>query len=454
MATAVTLHGGQGSDTINFAFTVTGTNTTRYTTDFATAVNTILSNGGSLTPVTGTAAMFADSPAATTVYDLTLPPSDTIPVPSFAISGSGYVIDTISGAASVSLTGSDTVLVAAINAASTITGAGGHNQIIFVTGNNEFVGTADTGGDTVVAGSGFDSILTSKSGQTTVNSGTGSASITLQDTTAASTGAFNDFVWINDGTNKVYADGTRDAVFATVAGQSIYGAATTTVGTLGVVLSGNSTGDIVSAGATDTVAVYDDASNNTIMGGSQLLYFIGESKITANVVSGSGTVLGFGASGDNITLTTGMTSTGSPASGIMSFAVGSGNETLNGAGATGNLFLFGSGDSTSASTDSLVGGYGNDLLVAGYGAETLTGGAGANTFLIDSAASAMASVKITDFLSGGNNTLDLSGFSNPDSIYTAGSEVGGAYVVTLDKTTITFVGVTSGSQLEGHVVTF
>jgi len=52
MATGITISGGQGADTINFAFTVTDTNTTAYTQSFANAVNAILqAQGGVTTPL-------------------------------------------------------------------------------------------------------------------------------------------------------------------------------------------------------------------------------------------------------------------------------------------------------------------------------------------------------------------------------------------------------------------
>jgi hypothetical protein len=462
MSAAVTIHGGQGSDTISFAFTVTGTNTTRYATNFATNVNNILASG-SPTPISPDASAVAAAVQATTepVYVLATPSPTSPTLPSFTVPGPGYVLDTISGAAGIALAGNDTVLVAAINAEATVTGAGADNQVIFVDGNNTFVGTADLGGDTVVAGSGFDTIYTSAAGQTTVNSGTGDASIYLQDTTAASAGAINDFVYIDDGANTVYANGASDAVIATTEGQTVYGDSVAGGNNfLGVLFASNSDGtpngnDLVNAQASSTVSVYDYSSNNTVIGGSGVLYFLGGNNVTATIDGGNGGAYVFGSAGDSITLSATAADTG-----FGYFVAGGGNETLNGAGSTQSLYLTGGQpDSTGAAVnDSITGGSGFNLLTAGGGSETL-GGAGLNYFQISDSASAGATLTLNDFAVSGNaSTLILDGFSASDlqALYNATSDnASGSLQVTIgDNTTITFTGITTGSQLVGHVVTF
>ena len=451
MGSPVTIHGGNGSDTISFAFTVTGTNTTRYANAFATNVNTLLANGGSITPVTpnatqsGVHLVGADS---TTVYVLTAPTDTAAPIPNYTIATSGYVIDTISGAAGIALdsAGGDTVLVAAVNAEATVTGAGGNNQIIFVTGNNVFDGTADTGGDTVVAGSGFDTLYTSETGNTTVDSGTGNSTVYLQDTL---TGGLNDFVYLDDGSNTIYANGVGDAVIATIGGQTVYGdsvAGQSSYLAVEFVASGATSGDLVNALSSDTTAVFDYNTNNTIVGGTGLLYFIGGADVSASVDGGTGTAYLFGAAGDSITL--GADTAGAPGA---TYFVSNGNETLNGAAATGALYAF-AGDG-----DSVTGGAGYNLLTAGQGSETLVGGTGTNLFQVSENA-AGANLTISDFSVDGNSTLLLdNGFTNADiqTIENSTNNVGGNLVVTIsDSTTLTFTGITSGSQLTGHIITF
>jgi hypothetical protein len=449
MGTPVTIHGGHGSDTISFAFTVTGTNTTRYASAFAANVNSLLATGGGgtitpLGPDNGSNALRFSQGDTPAIYVLTAPTDTASPIPDYTITTPGYVLDTISGAASINLAGSDTVLVAAINAEATVTGSGGDNQIVFVDGNNEFIGTADTGGDTVVAGSGFDTIYTSEIGSTTVNSGSGDATIYLQDTTV---GGFNDFVWLDDGVNTVYADGVKDAVVATVGDQTINGDSVAAPGSyLGVVLSATSAADIINAQGTDTTAVFDAGNGSTITGGASTLYFLAEGAITATVDGGSGASYIYGGAGDSITLGATSDSTGT------SYLVSGGNETLNGASSAGTLFAYlGAGDS-------VAGPNGKSFLTAGGGSETLGGGTGINFFQIGEAGSGGGSFTINDFSTGGQSTLILdNGFTSADvsAIESSTNNVNGNLVVTIsDSTTLTFTGITSGSQLVGHIVTF
>ncbi len=466
MATSVTIHGGQGSDTISFAFTVTGTHTTAYAQAFATNVNTLLGTDSIVgvqpdsTAIT-TGLQFADPP----VYVLDAPTTSggVGPSPSYTIATSGYVLDTISGGATISLTtGSDTVLVAAVNAQATITGAGDDNQIIFVTGENEYIGTADTGGDTLVGGSGQDTVYTSKTGATTVNSGTGNLTAYLQDTTAGTT--VNDYVWLDDGANTIYAQGLNDAVIATVGDQNINGDTTPGAGAiLRVELTNQGTSsvgtnvsplaaDTVNALNTDTVAVFDYTSNNSIVGGTGILYFVAGDSISATVHAGTGPAYLFGGAGDSITLG----ALGDTAAGPGSvYFVSGGNETLSGAAETGTLYAFAGGDG-----DSLSGGTGFNVLTAAGGSETLTGGTAAtatNYFNIDATQSgAGADLVLNDFSTDGRSDLVLSGgFTQADvaMIEDSSNTTGGNLQVTLsDGAQLTFTGITSGSQLTGHII--
>lgn len=459
MATSVTIHGGQGSDTISFAFTVTGTNTTHYATLFANNVNgllaspTVMGGGDSITPITsgGTGSVTG---GMTPVYVLEAPTLGGGASPTYTIATAGYALDTISGGATINLTGAgfDTVLVAAINAQATINGAGSDNQITFVTGENEYVGTADGTGDTLVGGSGYDTILTSQSGKTTVNSGTGSLTAYLQDTV---TGAgINDTVWLDDGAGTIYANGVDDAVIATVGSQTIYGDASVTSGSyLGVELTSQAGAptvgnDTVSALTTDTVAVYDYTSANTINGGSGILYFLGGDSITATVHAGTGNAYLFGAAGDSITLGALGDSVANPNGSV--YFVSGGNETLNGGSEAGTLYAF----AGTGGNDSLSGGLGLNVLVANAGLETLTGGTGTNYFVLDDTNSAGANLVLNDFSTDGRSDLVLSGgFTQADvaAIEDATGNGGNLQVTLSDGAQLTFTGITSGSQLTGHI---
>jgi Ca2+-binding RTX toxin-like protein len=108
----------------------------------------------------------------------------------------------------------------------------------------------------------------------------------------------------------------------------------------------------------------------------------------------------------------------------------------------------------STAGNSLVGGSGSDVLVAGLGADTFTGGAGHNAFIFIS--SILGNVTqtdvITDFLASSNNALVLSGGISTVSASVTGSGSSAFTTLTLsDNTKITFLGVSSASQLTGHI---
>jgi hypothetical protein len=456
MGTAITIAGGSGSDTINFAFTVTGTNTTHYASIFADFVNNRLADGDPLTKLSPLGSANAIPGGDTTqpgIYDL-LPSSVQGGSNSYIISNPGYIIDSIGGNATVSSFGHDTILVAAINAATTFNEGGADDKVIFVTGNNTFNGDTGAGGgagDTLVGGSGFDTFYTG-SGATTVNSGTGDGTFYLQDTLVGST--VNDHVWLDDGHAIVYANGANDAVVATTAGQTIDGG-TSSTSYLTVVLQPNSDGtangnDLVNAGAGATL-VYAANSNDTVNGGSGGLFFVAGPGVTDTVNGGGGETAVFGASGDSITFG----NTAGVSTGLTELIAGSGSETLDGSSAQSGIAFYGTADSTGSNL--LIGGAGNDTLQAGVGNETLTGGAGNNLFVFNGAVDAGGTITISDFAGSSGNEI---GFTNydPSQIANAinnGQDENGNFVVTLsDNTQITFVGVTTASELNGHIINF
>jgi Ca2+-binding RTX toxin-like protein len=467
MATAITIHGGSGSDTINYSFVVTGTNTSRYAVGFANAVNTLLADGNPLTYVQSTGGDARDlgatlvPGAAVNIYDL-IPSTVNGGANVFNIFEAGYVIDTISGNSVVNIgDGGDTVIVAGQNSQATVSAAhagehGNNDLIVFVSGDNTYIGDTYSGagyGDTIVAGSGQDTISTG-GGSATVNSGTGDATIFLNDTTTGST--INQYVWLDDGQSVIYANGQNDAVIATASGQTVYGNTSSTSGAsseLSVVLAGSSTGDAVHAGA-GGVAVYDySAGGNTITGGTGGLVFVGGVNIADTILGGGGQTLIFGNSGENLTFANQVGVT----SGLTELVAGAGSETLNGASAASNVALFASTVTGAGANDVLTGGYGNDTLVAGGGSDTLTGGAGANTFLLDAASDAGGNITIADFGASSTNVLEFGGYTPSEiaSALASGTESNGNFSITLsDSTTVTFTGITGASELTGHIVTF
>jgi Ca2+-binding RTX toxin-like protein len=464
MDQSYTVNGGSGSGTIYTAFTASGSSyALSYVDTLVGAIDSILANGGNtdtVGPDTGSgSAYFPGNQLAGSepIYQL-VPDTTEVGSQTFDIATPGYVIDTIGGAVVVNTdsSGGDSILVEGITMSTTVNAAGSDNLVVFIDGNNVYNGSTVPGdmGDTVVGGTGNDTINTG-TGNTTVNAGDGYDLIYLNDT---GVGAYNDSAFLDAGRDSVVAMGTGDYVLATSEYETVTGGSgETSASNLTVVLLPNSDGtadgyDSITGGA-GYLTVVDSSSDNSVYGGAGGLTFIGGAGITATINTGGGTALIFGNSGDNLSVGTTAGDTG-----VAAFVAGAGNETLNGAASTSNLVLFGASQADSASAyDTLIGGAGNDTLVAGSGTESLMGGAGSNTFLVDFYGSENANITIGDFLAG-NDSVAFGHYSQADvqAALSAGQDINGNFVVTFTEssTTVTFTGVTSSSQLTGHIITF
>jgi Ca2+-binding RTX toxin-like protein len=453
--------GGPGSQ-VNISFTQYGTQyAANYSDSIVSAVNAILSGGGTISTVgAGTSAFFpgGEDAQAVAVYDLI--PTTVVGTTSqdFQIATAGYVLDTVGGSVLINdSVGGDSIIVTADNPQTTVKTAGADNLVVFIDGNNLYLGSGSTGGDTVSGGSGNDTIVTG-AGNTTVNAGEGYDVILLNDTTVGA--GYNDQVFLDTGYAIVTADGTNDYIVATSENQTIVGGSgETSTDNLTVVIlpngDGTPNGDDLITGGAGYLTVGDETDNNTINGGTGGLTFISAANITADVNIGSGFGYLFGNSGVDITLGAELGASGGGAV----FIAGAGNETLNGALSNANVTIYGATQADSASAnDVFTAGSGNDLLVAGAGSETLTGGAGTDTFLIDSVGAAGASLTIGDFLGGNNDVLALNYSASDIQTALAGGTVNadGNFVITFSdtSTTVTFTGVTSASQLDGHILSF
>ncbi len=332
--------------------------------------------------------------------------------------GARALIQGGAGSLSVDDTGlADSIYAAAGNAAVT---TGGLDALVLGSSGVLSVNAAGGVGDTVAFGAGGGTFSSSaNSFEALVFAGTGAvnvnASNTSFDTIVGDTGALNVnagsasnlLVWgplSGPGLNFIGGSGGSGGTAATVIGQSGH--------------------DTIGAGAGPVVA------------------WVGPNE-TLQASSGGGNMTLFGGANADINYTA--------SSGGLLFVANSGNETLNAAGSSTNDVMWGGIDSTSG--NSLVGGSGNDVMVAGTGADTFNTGAGSNEFVFISSVlggSAQRDV-ITNFL-GGSNSVVLSG-----GLSTVGSSSGGigpASFTTLtlsDNTQITFLGVSSASQLAGHI---
>jgi Ca2+-binding RTX toxin-like protein len=462
----VSIPSALGSSTV---FTVTGTRTLEYAKLLESYLDGALQAGklnlGIGQPGAGAGTIGFATPVTGMVNEAVVSRNQGggVGIGDTAIVPDGYqaLFDNVDGTSTVegNSTGLDGIFAGLGTSAATFIDNGGNNTIVFVDGNNQYVGdsTAAAGNDIIVAGSGFDTIYTGY-GKSTVNSGVGHADINLHDTTPTGVGSYNDYVWMDDGQSTVYANGVSDAVIANTPGQDIVGGASSFDSATVVLLPG-ATGygnDIVSEVA-GSVSVFDEGNGNSVFGGSGQLEFIGGADVAATVVGDRGPTYVFGGLGDSISLAT------VAKSGFTSYVAGTGNETLNAAGALTPITIFGDNTSDSVTAgginDSFVGGQGNDTFVSGTGNETFVGGGGQNVFYISATTDGVgANITISDFAASDN----LLGFANytqaeiqsalegATTVSGAGGEVN--TVITLaDKTTVTFIGV---SSLTGHVIGF
>ena len=442
----------------SLVFTVTGTNTLGYAKTF----EKILLNAGTVTEhdltngTTGT-----ENNGGTYALDLNLiTASDTVSAITLP-TGEPGAITFVDQNGSVTVNGSgadDYVLFTGINPTATYMDEGGNNSVFFTSGNNTYNGNGEAGKDFIVAGSGDDTIITG-TGSDTVFSGTGRADITLNDTSAgAFSGSFNDFVYLNDGTNTVHATGAADAIVATAPGQVIYGSDDTVGATIVTILPGGAAGagDSIYGGAA-SIALFDSVGGNTFNTGAGQAYFVGGPDVADTITSSGGPVYMFGSDGDSITFG------GTIGDGVISgFVAGAGNETLNGAGFSGGngaLALFGNNTSDSVAAqsvnDSLVGGNGLNGFVTGEGNETLVGGT-SNLFYIEHTAdntdANTGTITVQDFANSNwgvafvGYTQDEIANSEANATVNGGSDP--SYTIKLsDGTTVQFLGITT---LSGH----
>ncbi len=460
MSTTVSIPGGNSAAPL--IFKITGTSASNYATQFQNQVLgatgqtiNILSNPGVVQTSVGSVLNEIFSNSSTTNYAL-------------AYGGQHTLVDvgaptTVTG----STAGADTVLATGV---ATYDAGGSNNIVTFIDGTNTYNGSTVAGatGDTITGGNGSDTINTG-AGYSTVFSGSGHTTINLNDTVASIGAPPGGNVYLGDGHAIVNANGVYDDVVTGTNGQTIDGANNTNANsTLNVVIGDNATstgaaGDLISGGAGHTY-IFDSVGGNTVFGGSGPLTFIGlhgastTSVVSDTLVGSTGTTTGFLAGGDNVVFADSVSTSSA------FFVAGDGNETLNAANATGNVAFFGS--TVAGSTSTFVGSTtGNNYFQTGGSAsvggptigganEVLVGGKGVNEFGIADGGP-NAHITIFDFAAGNDSVNFLGETAAQVTADLNAAMVGNIngtpdLTVTLsDKTTVTFVGI---SSLTGHIV--
>ena len=259
---------------------------------------------------------------------------------------------------------------------------------------------------------------------------------------SSSTASSNDLLFAGIGSVSVSAGNTTNDTIVGGSGALTVGAGSAS----GLLVFGPVAGtgmDFI--GGSGSATVVGQAGADTISGGSGPLIAVTGPNETLSAAGGSGGTTLFGANGADIGYT--------GSAGSLLFVAGVGNDTLNASGSsTDNTYWAAVG---TPAGNSLVGGSGDNTFAAGTGPDTFSGGAADNAYVFISSVlggSAQTDV-LTNFLTGNSNVLLTGGISTV-SASTGGSGAGAFTTLTLsDNTQITFLGVSSASQLTGHIFT-
>jgi len=324
-----------------------------------------------------------------------------------------------------------------------LTGSSGSNLVISTAsvpgfGDTVFAGSGTTSVDNVVGSRGeFDiggsgNFLVQDLGTSdTISVGLGNASVSTAGSDALVFGGTGSLVVDASG-------GTGDTIVGRSGPMTVNASSASNLLVFGAI--GGPGMDFIGGSGSATVVAH--AGSDTVTGGSGPLDIVAASGDTlAASGSSAGTTL-FGSANSDVTFTSGSV-------GSLTYVGLAGNETLNASGSSTNNVFWGGNDPTGS--ESIVGGSGNDLMIAGQATDTFTGGGGNNEFLfmnsILSLSGGSQTNVITDFLSSSTNAVLLNGLSTVSSATASGNTT----VTLSDGTKIEFIGVTSDSQLTGHI---
>lgn len=364
--------------------------------------------------------------------------------------------------------------------------AGGGNNAFTDTGSGNYVIATSDGNDSIVAGNGND-FVNAGTGDNYIALGSGSDSVVSDGSDYINAGSGSDLITLNGGGSTFNAFGGEQTVvdngshnmisemnelgvvYPGYAGSTlVYGGNDGTYDLAGASTVYAGTGNTINLSAPFPVYLSFSPVSTTIHGGvdtvvnagsafpdfegsfsvPDTIQFIAQANTSATVNAGSNAATVTGASGADITYSSGnpfqdVFDQGNPV-GMLTSA--GGNETLNGGGSTLGFAGFVSNQFAAAGNTTLIGGSGNDTLTAGLGNQTITGGAGQNTFVLSANdTQGDANITITDLGSSANNLVALYGYGTNEvaNALATVTVAGGNSTMTLgDQSTVTFLGVT------------
>jgi len=361
---AVTIPGG-GHSVITF--TVSGSASGNYATDFANAVATdsVVTALPAESDQEGALGVF-NSGSTGLVTDITIPYQ--------------YLYIASGAASTITLSASNETMLAGSLVSVVESGNVGGERVTFTGGDNSFTGsTTGVGEDTITSGSGHDTIFTGDGSSTVFTEGY--ASVTLNDTSAGA----GDIAVMQAGSSTVFAYGVADTVFAGASGSVVGGSSQfllTTGGTPVSVTVDGGTGGALMYGSNGTDVTFNNAS-----GSAEGIFVAGGGNETLNGAGAAGGFVFYGG-----TDTAGVESV-TGGSGYDYFTTGTGTEDFTAglggaqfdisslAGGVITINDFGSGDSVhfdSSYTTATTGGnltvtLGNGTTIEFVGITSLSG---------------------------------------------------------------------------------
>jgi Ca2+-binding RTX toxin-like protein len=377
----------------------------------------------------------------------------------FVVNNAGDIIsEPVNSKNNVEMTSVSATLAANVQA---LTGTG--SASLLLTGNGlANVITANSGYDTLVGGSGTTTLVGGSSSDT-MEGGSG-ATVMIDNSGSGSMIAGTGLTTMIGGSGsetEFYVNNAADVIIAAAYNynEEVTSVSMTIAANIADLSASGTAAVVLTGGALDNERLYANTGNDTLVAGSGIVQFVGNTGDDVFIANNSGDTVYEASStnpGNDTEETTVSIVLGDEVRNLV--GLGSAALTLTGNGTNDDVITANSG------ADTLVAGSGNDTLVAGSGADVLIGGAGNDVFVINSAqdviqeaantGSNTEQTSISTVLAA--NVQNLVGVGSGDLLLT-GNSVGGSVVANAGNDTLvaggaatTLVGGTGSDLLIGN----